>query len=42
MHTVYPFKGNEERRSVSFNAFIDEKSMIFLYLDDKISKKCFR
>ena len=25
MHTVYPFKGsNEERRSISFNAFIDE------------------
>ena len=25
MHTVYPFKGsNSERRSVSFNAFIDE------------------
>ena len=23
-HTVYPFKGNEERRSVSFNAIIDE------------------
>lgn len=23
-HTVYPFKGNDERRSVSFNAFIDE------------------
>ena len=26
MHTVYPFKGNdEERRSISFNAFIDEE-----------------
>ena len=26
MHTVYPFKGtNEERRSISFNAFIDDK-----------------
>ena len=24
MHTVYPFKGNEERRSVSFNAFVDD------------------
>ena len=25
MHTVYPFKGtNEERRSISFNAFIDD------------------
>ena len=25
MHTVYPFKGtNEERRSISFNAYIDE------------------
>ena len=25
MHTVYPFKGSdEERRSISFNAFIDE------------------
>ena len=25
MHTVYPFKGtDEERRSISFNAFIDE------------------
>ena len=23
-HTVYPFKGNEERRSVSFNAKIDD------------------
>ena len=23
-HTVYPFKGAEERRSVSFNAKIDE------------------
>ena len=27
MHTVYPFTGNdEERRSISFNALIDEKS----------------
>ena len=27
MHTVYPFNGtNEERRSISFNATIDEKS----------------
>ena len=27
MHTVYPFSGNkEERRSISFNATIDEKS----------------
>ena len=27
MHTVYPFVGNdEERRSISFNALIDEKS----------------
>ena len=26
MHTVYPFKGtNEERRSISFNAFIDNQ-----------------
>ena len=26
MHTVYPFKGtDEERRSISFNAFIDDK-----------------
>ena len=26
MHTVYPFKGtNDERRSISFNAFIDDK-----------------
>ena len=26
MHTVYPFKGtNEERRSISFNAFIDNE-----------------
>ena len=26
MHTVYPFKGtDDERRSISFNAFIDEK-----------------
>ena len=26
MHSVYPFKGNdEERRSISFNAFIDEE-----------------
>jgi hypothetical protein len=26
MHTVYPFKGtSEERRSISFNAFIDDK-----------------
>ena len=25
MHTVYPFTGtNEERRSISFNAYIDE------------------
>ena len=25
MHTVYPFRGtDEERRSISFNAFIDE------------------
>ena len=27
MHAVYPFKDtNEERRSISFNAVIDEKS----------------
>ena len=27
MHTVYPFKGtDEERRSISFNAVIDEKT----------------
>ena len=27
MHTVYPFKGNnEERRSISFNAYIDEET----------------
>ncbi len=26
MHTVYPFFSNEERRSISFNAFIDEES----------------
>ena len=25
MHTVYPFYGNEERRSVSFNANIDKE-----------------
>ena len=26
MHSVYPFKGSdEERRSISFNAFIDEE-----------------
>ena len=26
MHSVYPFKGNdEERRSISFNAFIDDE-----------------
>ena len=26
MHTVYPFKGSdEERRSISFNAFIDKE-----------------
>ena len=24
MHTVYPFYGNEERRSISFNAKIDD------------------
>ena len=29
MHTVYPFSGtDEERRSVSFNAKIDEKASI--------------
>ena len=27
MHTVYPFFSNEERRSISFNAFIDEESV---------------
>ena len=27
-HTVYPFKGAEERRSVSFNAKIDENIYI--------------
>ena len=26
MHTVYPFKGTGERRSVSFNATVDEKT----------------
>ena len=27
MHTVYPFKGtDEERRSISFNAIIDEST----------------
>ena len=26
MHTVYPFFSNEERRSVSFNAFVDEEA----------------
>jgi len=25
MHTVYPFKSTEERRSVAFNAYIDEE-----------------
>ena len=25
MHCVYPFYGNDERRSISFNAYIDEK-----------------
>ena len=25
MHTVYPFYGNEERRSISFNATIDDE-----------------
>ena len=29
MHTVYPFFSDEERRSVSFNAFIDEKAAKF-------------
>ena len=30
MHTVYPFKGtDEERRSISFNAFIDEEAASF-------------
>ena len=32
MHTVYPFKDtNEERRSVSFNAVIDEKTFDVFY-----------
>ena len=31
MHHVYPFKGTkEERRSISFNAKIDEKFMMFM------------
>ncbi len=25
MHTVYPFKSKDERRSIAFNAFIDEE-----------------
>jgi hypothetical protein len=25
MHTVYPFYGNEERRSISFNATINDE-----------------
>ena len=29
MHTVYPFFSDEERRSVSFNAFIDEEAAKF-------------
>ena len=27
MHTVYPFFSNEERRSISFNAFLDEETV---------------
>ena len=27
MHTVYPFFSNEERRSISFNAFLDKDSI---------------
>ena len=27
MHTVYPFFSNEERRSISFNAFLDKDSV---------------
>ena len=31
MHTVYPFKDtDEERRSISFNAVIDEKFLMYL------------
>ena len=29
MHTVYPFFSDEERRSISFNAFIDEEAAKF-------------
>ena len=29
MHTVYPFFSDEERRSVSFNAFIDDEAAKF-------------
>ena len=29
MHTVYPFFSDEERRSVSFNAFLDEEAAKF-------------
>ena len=31
MHTVFPFKGtDEERRSISFNADIDERFIMFM------------
>jgi len=34
MHTVFPFKGTkEERRSISFNAFIDEKIYNPMFID---------
>ena len=35
MHVVYPFKNsNEERRSISFNAYIDDK-IYNVYTDQK-------
>ena len=32
MHSVYPFYGKGERRSISFNATIDEKNLRYLFL----------
>ena len=31
MHLVYPFKGKEERRSISFNGEIDEHVFLSTY-----------
>ena len=43
MHTVYPFKDTkEERRSISFNAKVDENIYDVLWMENKNTKKRLR